>query len=259
MKKKLDRVEISDHIVSWLKNYCESFQLNGFIVGVSGGIDSALTSTLCAKTGLRTQVISMPIRQHQKQYQLAKNHLSWLEKTFPNVASQEIDLTEVFTLFEKTIKGSPLALANSRARLRMTTLYAIASKHCLLVAGTGNKIEDFGIGFFTKYGDGGVDVSPIADLTKTEVRSMAKYLGVHQDILAAPPTDGLWEDNRTDEDQIGLSYEELEHAMHAQEGGTWNPKIATEKEKVAMGKYLDLRKKNQHKMKMPPVCKISRE
>ena len=205
-----------DFIVNWLNTYSLSSGTKGFAVGVSGGIDSALTSTLCALTGKEVVCLNMPIRQHLAEYSRSAEHIAWLKKNFSNVTSYEVELGNAFSALEQTFPSEiqdGLSMANTRARLRMLTLYAFACNKKLLVAGTGNKIEDFGVGFFTKYGDGGVDLSPIADLMKSEVYAMCKELGVVASILIAKPTDGLFADGRSDEDQIGASYDELEWAM----------------------------------------------
>jgi NAD+ synthase len=247
---------VSRHIVDWLKSYCEQSNLNGFVIGVSGGIDSAVTSILCAETGKRVVLLNMPIRQQSAEFLLAKKHIEDLTDRYPNVESHELELTEVFESFEKSmpfpIESNQLSMANSRARLRMMTLYAVGQAHGLLVAGTGNKIEDFGIGFYTKYGDGGVDLSPIADLTKTEVFALAATLNVIEEIQQAAPTDGLWGDGRKDEDQIGASYAELEWAMGF--SGEKNDLIKRQIEVLNI--YNRLHKINQHKMLPIPVCKI---
>ena len=235
--------------------------MNGFVVGVSGGIDSALTSTLCAMTGKRTLLIEMPIYQAPNQVTRAQNHMRMLQEKFPNVSQERVELTATFDrLLEALPKAEEgelknLSLANTRSRLRMTTLYYFAGLNRLLVAGTGNKVEDFGVGFFTKYGDGGVDLSPIADLYKTEVYALAETLGVGQDILSAPPTDGLWGDDRNDEDQIGASYPELEWAMEFQ--GDANQ--CTDRQKEVLAIYQRLNKQNQHKMHPIPVCILPNE
>ena len=250
----MDRV--SKHIVDWLQSYCEDSKLNGFIVGVSGGIDSAVTSVLCAETGKRVILLNMPIRQQSTEFLLAKNHIENLSERYPNVESHELELTDVFESFEKSmpfsIEENQLSMANSRARLRMMTLYAVGQAHGLLVAGTGNKVEDFGIGFYTKYGDGGVDLSPIADLSKTEVFALAATLNVIEEIQQAAPTDGLWGDGRKDEDQIGASYAELEWAMDF--SGDKND--LTERQIEVLDIYNRLHKLNKHKMLPIPVCKI---
>jgi len=209
---------IADNIIQWLKSYAEKSKTNGFVVGISGGIDSALTSSLCANTGLPTLCIDMPILQSEDEMKRASKHIKWLQKKFDNVSHKSIDLNNVFLSFKSTVEDESdennfLTLANSRSRIRMTTLYYFAGLNNLLVAGTGNKVEDFGIGFYTKYGDGGVDISPIADLNKTDVFEVSKILGVIDEIIKAKPTDGLWDDGRTDEDQIGATYKELEWAM----------------------------------------------
>ena len=247
---------VSRHIVDWLKSYCEQSNLNGFVIGVSGGIDSAVTSILCAETGKRVVLLNMPIRQQSAEFLLAKKHIKDLTDRYPNVESHELELTEVFESFEKSmpfpIESNQLSMANSRARLRMMTLYAVGQAHGLLVAGTGNKIEDFGIGFYTKYGDGGVDLSPIADLTKTEVFALSATLSVIEEIQQAAPTDGLWGDGRKDEDQIGASYAELEWAMSF--SGEMND--LTKRQIEVINIYNRLHKINQHKMLPIPVCKI---
>lgn len=250
---------IAKHIISWLDEYCSQTGLNGYIVGISGGIDSAVTSTLCALTGKDTLCINMPIRQKSDEYNRANEHIENLKSRFPNVKSHDINLTDVFTLFEDTmpfnIESNGLAMANSRARLRMTTLYAVGQANNLLVAGTGNKVEDFGIGFYTKYGDGGVDVSPIADLTKTDVFALAKELNIVDSIQKAKPTDGLWSDDRNDEDQIGATYPELEWAMTFK----GNENSLTDREQEVLKIYRRLNKINQHKMVPIPVCLIPNE
>jgi NAD+ synthase len=256
MKKK----EIIEHITQWMKSYAEKSGTNGFVVGISGGIDSALTSTLCARTGKKVIVLNMPIRQFQREYDLSNEHISWLKKNFPNVSSHTVELTPVFDTFEQQVPEEVrdfLSMANSRSRLRMTTLYAFACHHQLLVAGTGNKVEDFGVGFFTKYGDGGVDLSPIADLMKSEVYALATELGVTEGILNARPTDGLFADGRTDEDQLGTSYDELEWAM--ENVSSVSMESLNERQKKVMEIYTQLNRKNQHKMQPIPVCLIPEE
>lgn len=256
--------KIINHITEWLKNYAENAKMQGFVVGISGGIDSAVVSTLVAKTGLKTLVIEMPIRQKADQVSRAKEHIDFLEHHFSNVQSLSIDLTPTFEVFEKSVnpqnhnyKDNDLALANSRSRLRMTALYYFGQIHRLLVAGTGNKIEDFGIGFFTKYGDGGVDISPIGDLTKTEVYHLAKELNIVESIQNAIPTDGLWDTERTDEQQIGATYPELEWAMERYENHTAEDFQGREKEVFLI--YDRLNKAMQHKIKPIPVCDIPKE
>lgn len=248
--------KVSRHIVDWLKSYCEESNLNGFVIGVSGGIDSAVTSILCAETDKRVVLLNMPIRQRSSEFLLAQKHIEDLRGRYSNVESHELELTEVFESFENSmpfpIDSNQLSMANSRARLRMMTLYAVGQAHGLLVAGTGNKIEDFGIGFYTKYGDGGVDLSPIADLTKTEVFSLGVTLNVINEIQQAAPTDGLWGDGRKDEDQIGASYAELEWAMDY----SGEMSDLTNRQIEVLNIYNRLHKINQHKMIPIPVCKI---
>lgn len=254
--------KIKNHIINWLSKYCETSNQNGFIVGISGGIDSALTSTLCALTGKKTFLISMPIRQKKDELYRANNHIEFLKNKFDNVESLEINLTETFQNFERIMPNdvfeNKLSMANSRSRLRMMTLYAIGQQNRLLVTGTGNKIEDFGVGFYTKYGDGGVDISPIADLTKTQVGIIAKELGIADEILCAAPTDGLWdEDDRNDENQMGATYPELEWAMNYIQNNS-SEKLDTRKNEV-LAIYTKLNKQNKHKMIPIPVCEIPEE
>jgi len=255
----LKTTEVAKHITAWLSDYCDKAGLSGFIIGISGGVDSALTSTLCALTGKKVIIVSMPIRQTDSEYSRAMNHIKDLKERFENVQSFDIDLTSTFEDFESKmpfdIEEQHLSMANSRARLRMTTLYALGQSYGCLVAGTGNKIEDFGIGFFTKYGDGGVDVSPIADLTKSEVWAISKEVGVINEIISAKPTDGLWEDGRSDEDQIGASYPELEWAMTF-EG---NIESLDERQKEVLEIYTKLNRINKHKITPIPVCIIPEE
>ena len=234
-----------DFIIAWIKNYIKDlkFQPVSLVIGVSGGVDSALTSTLCAKTGLKTIAISMPIKQNINQHDLSLRHLNWLQENFSNVETSIIELDSVFNSFESKLENfnSELAFANSRSRLRMVTLYQVAQSINGLVVGTGNKVEDFGVGFYTKYGDGGVDISPIADCTKSDVWDMAEKLGIIKDIVQADPTDGLWDDNRNDENQLGLSYKQIEEAM-------------INKNSEHYKKYYKIREPNLHKMKPIPVC-----
>ncbi|WBX71695.1 NAD(+) synthase [Tenacibaculum retecalamus] len=253
--------KVSEHIVQWLKEYATNAGVNGFVIGISGGIDSAVTSTLCAKTGLPTLCVELPIHQAESQVNRANEHIKQLKERFSNVTEGEVNLTSTFENFknivpkvEKSAK-TDLALANTRARLRMTTLYYFAGLHGLLVAGTGNKVEDFGVGFYTKYGDGGVDLSPIADLVKSEVFDLAAHLEVPQSIQKAQPTDGLFGDSRTDEDQIGASYDELEWAMQMQNEGKSNADFSDRKLEV-FKIYTRLNRINQHKMIPIPVCEI---
>ncbi|MGY8910529.1 MAG: NAD(+) synthase [Flavobacteriales bacterium] len=253
--------KVSEYIINWLKEYATKANVNGFVVGVSGGIDSALTSTLCAKTGLKTLCVEMPIHQAASQVSRAEEHIKQLKNRFENVSEVRVDLTATFENFknevpvvEDTAKVD-LSLANTRARLRMTSLYYLAGIHGLLVAGTGNKVEDFGVGFYTKYGDGGVDLSPIADLMKSEVYELAAYLEVPNSIQKAAPTDGLFGDSRTDEDQIGASYDELEWAMKKQNEGKTADEFSGRNLEV-FKIYTRLNRINQHKMVPIPVCEI---
>ncbi|MEY4572224.1 MAG: hypothetical protein RLZ10_1450 [Bacteroidota bacterium] len=251
-------MSLSNKIINWLKNYSDKTNLC-FVVGVSGGIDSALVSTMCAKTGVMTHVVNLPISQNENQVILAKQHMDWLSKNFSNVKIHEVNLTQIFNHLKKELNqyNSELGFVNSKSRLRMLALYQIASYHNGLVVGTGNKVEDFGIGFFTKYGDGGVDISPIADLTKTEVRILSEQLGVDKSIINAKPTDGLWEDDRTDEEQIGATYSELEWAMDFE---SKNKIIKlfynlSERKKNVLSIFKKLNKKNKHKMVQIPIFK----
>lgn len=234
--------------------------MKGFVVGVSGGVDSALTSTLCALTGKPVICLNMPILQHKQQFDLAKKHCKWLKKKFRNVSYHDVDLTATFLKLQdslpKEIRDAH-SMANTRSRLRMVTLYAFAAHHRMLVAGTGNKVEDFGVGFYTKYGDGGVDLNPIADLMKSEVRALAQELGVSSSIIKAAPVDGLWADNRTDEQQIGATYEELEWAMKQLNSKSKVPssKLNSRQKKV-LEIFQRFNKMNSHKMKPIPVCNI---
>lgn len=253
--------KVIDHVVNWLKEYAASAKMNGFVVGISGGVDSAVVSALCARTGLRTLCVELPIHQAPAQVSRGKNHIENLKKKFANVSDVQVDLTTVFDQFTTSVpqaEASPkleLSLANTRARLRMTTLYYFAGMHNYLVAGTGNKVEDFGVGFFTKYGDGGVDLSPIADLMKSEVYAMAREMNVSTDIVEASPTDGLFGDSRSDEEQIGASYDELEWAMKkAEEGKTMEDYTGREKEVFRI--YEMRHRTNLHKMVPIPVCEI---
>jgi NAD+ synthase len=235
-------------IKNWIKNYCNSMvkKPDCLVVGVSGGIDSAVVSTISAMTGINTKVLSMPIRQIKFQDDLSKAHLKWLKSKFSNIDEIIINLDDVFNVFEKTLNkfNNELAFANSRARLRMTTLYQVAGANNGIVVGTGNKIEDFGVGFFTKYGDGGVDISPIADCLKSQIWEMGKELKILEDIINAPPTDGLWADGRTDERQLGMSYGDLEKAMLDNKNKNYE-------------NYIKIRKRNLHKMIPIPICKFN--
>ena len=242
-----DKIE---YIVNWIKNYIKTIKTQPvtLVIGVSGGVDSALTSTLCAHTGLKTIAISMPIKQNSSQHDLSLRHLDYLKKNFDNVDCKIIELDNIFKTFESAMQDfdSELAFANSRSRLRMVTLYQVAQSNNGIVVGTGNKVEDFGVGFYTKYGDGGVDISPIADCTKTEVWDLAKEIGVIKDIIDAAPTDGLWDDSRNDENQLGLSYKQLEEAMENKNSQYYK-------------KYEEIRGPNLHKMKPIPVCEFPRD
>ncbi len=253
--------KINEHIVKWLLDYATNAKVKGFVVGISGGIDSALTSTLCAQTGLPTLCVEMPIHQAESHVNRANEHIAQLKNRFPNVFNERADLTPVFETFKKQVSSSEnevvlnLSLANTRARLRMTTLYYFAGLHGFLVAGTGNKVEDFGVGFYTKYGDGGVDISPIADLMKSEVRQLATFLKVPESILKAKPTDGLFGDDRSDEDQIGANYDELEWAMLQMENGKTETDFLG-REAVVFALFKRLNTINKHKMNPIPVCEI---
>lgn len=247
---------VAKHIEAWLADYIRKTGLSGFIIGISGGIDSAVTSILCANTGLKTILVNMPIRQTTAEYDRAREHIDDLKSRFTNVASFEVNLTETFEVFERImpfdLNVNHLAMANSRARLRMTTLYAIGQANGCIVVGTGNKVEDFGIGFFTKYGDGGVDISPIADLMKTEVWTLGKHLGVVESIQTAKPTDGLFADGRSDEDQIGATYPELEWAMTFD----GNRRELNARDLEILTIFERYNKANKHKMEAIPVCLI---
>ncbi len=253
--------KVIDHIVNWLKDYASNAHVNGFVIGISGGIDSAVTSILCAKTGLDVLCIEMPIHQPESHVSRGQEHIKQLKADFPNVQDILVDLTPVFDEFKNQISldGNQavvdMALANTRARLRMTTLYYHAGLRSLLVAGTGNKIEDFGVGFYTKYGDGGVDLNPVADLMKTEIYTIAKVLGVTAFIVNAAPSDGLFGDDRSDEDQIGATYPELEWAMEIKEQGKSANDFHGRKREV-FELFSRLNKNNQHKMIPIPICEI---
>ena len=239
-----------NYISDWIKEYANSlsFQPVALVIGVSGGIDSAVTSTLCAKTGCKTIAISMPIKQNLSQHDLSLKHLDWLKKNFDNVDTKIVELDNVFQSFENTMSdfNNSLAFANSRSRLRMVTLYQIAQANKGIVVGTGNKVEDFGVGFYTKYGDGGVDISPIADCKKTDVWNIGKSLGIIDEIIKAAPTDGLWDDSRNDENQLGLTYEQIEDAMENSESKYFK-------------RYQEIRSPNLHKMKPIPVCILPKD
>ena len=240
-------LEKAQFISNWIKDYVEKMpsKAQSLVIGISGGIDSSVSSTLSAMTGIKTIVLSMPIKQKSIQHDLSLKHKEWLVKNFNNVEAHTVNLDKLFETFENTLYNfdSELGMANSRARIRMTTLYQVSAANNGIVVGTGNKVEDFGVGFYTKYGDGGVDISPIADCNKTEVWEIGKSLNILKEIIEAAPTDGLWDDGRTDEGQLGLKYEELEEAM--------NNVNSTNREK-----YEKIRKMNLHKMEPIPVCKI---
>ncbi|MDA8532882.1 NAD(+) synthase [Candidatus Pelagibacter bacterium] len=240
-------LEKAQFISNWIKDYVEKMpsKAQSLVIGISGGIDSSVSSTLSAMTGLKTIVLSMPIKQKDAQHDLSLKHQEWLVKNFKNVEAHTINLDKLFETFESTLSNfdNEHGMANSRARIRMTTLYQVAAANKGIVVGTGNKVEDFGVGFYTKYGDGGVDISPIADCNKSDVWEIGKSLNILNEIIEAPPTDGLWDDGRTDEGQLGLKYEELEEAMN-------NPKS------INREKYEKIRNMNLHKMEPIPVCKI---
>lgn len=258
-------MKLNAQITKWIKTYAKTNKISTLVVGISGGIDSTVVSTLCVRTGLPTIVVQMPIRQDRTLDNRSSKHAGWLLEHYPdNVTHMSMDLTPVFNAFEKKLEpfcgnsdSIELAFANSRARLRMMTLYQIAQCHNGIVVGTGNKVEDFGVGFFTKYGDGGVDISPIGDCLKTEVWAMGRELGVLQEIIDAAPTDGLWNDGRTDEDQLGMTYPELEHAMaiHNDDNCVYDPLTLSKTEKAQLKKYREIRARNLHKMAPIPVFK----
>ncbi len=253
--------KVVDFIVNWLKDYATNAGVNGFVVGISGGIDSAVTSTLCAKTGLNVLCIEMPIHQAESHVSRAHEHIALLKSRYENVDDTRTDLTPVFEEFKTEVffdgdqATIDMALANTRARLRMTTLYYYAGLYKLLVAGTGNKVEDFGVGFYTKYGDGGVDLSPIADLVKSQVYKLGEYLTVPKSIMKAAPSDGLFGDTRSDEDQIGASYPELEWAMTMDENGK-TPEDFSGRKKEVFKIYKRFNNANKHKMIPIPICEI---
>ena len=249
---KMDRItdygHLKERIVDWIKSYVEKNGIKSLVIGVSGGVDSAVVSTLCAETGLPVFALGMPISQNKTQQSLSSNHLDWLVNKYSNVVAHEIELTALFHSFSNTLRlhgfgSNNLALANSRSRLRMVTLYQVAGSTGGIVVGTGNKVEDYGVGFYTKYGDGGVDIAPIADLYKTEVWTFGKYLGIDPSIIDAPPTDGLWDDSRTDEEQLGATYAELEEAMENSSG----PAVEVLKK---------FNRSNKHKMSPLPTFKL---
>jgi len=246
-------MKLIEKITEWIKNYAEENRISSLVVGVSGGVDSALVSTLCAKTGLPTHCVLIPIHQDPSHTERGMNHVRWLQKDHDLVGLHEFNLTDVYDKFVNTMEyaSSPLGFANSRSRLRMVTLYQLATTVNGLVVGTGNKVEDFGVGFYTKYGDGGVDISPIADLMKTEVYELAEELGINQEILDAQPTDGLWGDDRNDEDQIGATYPELEWAM----GYVGDGSDLDSRQQRVLEIYENFHEKNKHKMEPIQVFK----
>ena len=237
-------------ITDWINDYCDSvsYKPKALIVGISGGIDSSVVSTLCANTGRKTIVLTMPIKQIKSQHDLSLTHANWIKEKYDNVEHHILDMDKIFDSFSSVLSdfNNEHGYANSRARLRMATLYQVAAANSGLVVGTGNKVEDFGVGFYTKYGDGGVDISPIADCTKTQVWELGKYLGISEKIINSQPTDGLWNDGRNDVQQLGMTYEELEKAM-------------IDKNDQNYKKYLEIRKKNLHKMNPIPVCTFNEE
>ena len=245
-------IALQNQISNWIADYANKYNISSLVIGISGGVDSAVTSTLCAMTGIKTKLLIMPIHQNVKETSRGVNHCSFLKKKFSNVEVVKIDLTDVYEIMQSKIPSlyhNHLSLANTRARVRMTALYAIAGGSNGIVVGTGNKVEDFGVGFFTKYGDGGVDISPIADLMKSEVYELAQELNINKEIIEAAPTDGLWDDGRTDEDQLGVSYDQLEWAMNYKSGKL--DKVQSNILKI----YNDHRKQNLHKMKEIPIFK----
>ena len=240
--------KIASIIQNWIQDYCSntSFNPKSLVVGISGGIDSSVVSTLCAKTGRKTIVLTMPINQIKSQHDLSLSHANWLKEKYKNVEHHLIEMDKIFNSFSQVLNrfDNEHGYANSRARLRMATLYQVAAANNGIVVGTGNKVEDFGVGFYTKYGDGGVDISPIADCTKTQVWELGRHLGISDDIINTPPTDGLWDDGRNDVQQLGMSYEDLEKAMEDKNDPNYK-------------KYLEIREKNLHKMNPIPVCKFN--
>ena len=252
--------KVSKYIINWIENYLNKSGAKGIVVGVSGGVDSALTSTLCAETGHNILCLEMPIFQNKDQVSRSKKHIDWLKSKYPNVTSKQIELNDTFESFVNSLPDNnsdkhELSLANTRSRLRMVTLYYFSALNNYIVAGTGNKVEDFGIGFYTKYGDGGVDISPIADLLKSEVFTLAKFHNIIDEIIEAEPNDGLWNDNRSDEEQIGASYEEIEDAMI---NLNKNDNLS-KREKEVLDIFNSFHKANKHKMDPIPVCEIPKD
>jgi NAD+ synthase len=253
--------EIKRTICEWLKSKLSESKCDGFVIGVSGGIDSAVVSTLCALTNIPTIVVGMPINQEKAQLNRSMSHMQWLRKNYSNVSYENIDLSEAYAAYKSALVPvaiSELADANLQSRLRMCCLYGIANTKNYIVVGTGNKVEDYGIGFFTKYGDGGVDISPIADLLKSEVRKVANHLGISREIIKAKPTDGLWGDDRSDEDQIGATYEELEWALDFYDSGA-KPANLSERQVEVLKIYRNRHINTKHKLETPPVCYINKE
>ena len=275
MNRIKDYDELEDRIVKWISDYCLINKIKSLVVGISGGIDSSVVSTLCALTGIRTYVVGMPINQIENQESLSDAHGAWLTKRFTNVEFVKTDMSSVYDSFLQTIATdtgerfatNKLAQANTRSRLRMVTLYQIAGSVSGIVVGTGNKVEDYGVGFYTKYGDGGIDIAPIADLYKTEVWMLGEHLGVDERIISAAPTDGLWDDGRTDTDQLGVSYEMLEWVMESgitnwhrepvDQLTQWMGKQLTEEQKEAIHQYSKFNTKNRHKMVDIPTFKLN--
>ena len=241
----MDVKKRADIIIEWINNYCDSasYKPKSLVVGISGGIDSSVVSTLCANTGRKTIVLTMPIKQIKSQHDLSLSHAKWLKEKYSNVEHHLLEMDKIFNSFSDVLNNfdNEHGYANSRARLRMATLYQVAAANSGIVVGTGNKVEDFGVGFYTKYGDGGVDISPIADCTKSQVWELGRHLGISDDIINTPPTDGLWNDGRNDVEQLGMTYEDLEKAMKDKKDPNYK-------------KYLEIREKNLHKMKPIPVC-----
>lgn len=254
----MDTQPVIDHIVQWLSQYLEQSGLKGFVVGVSGGIDSAVASTLSAMTGYPVNVLNMPIYQAPDQVSRARNHIQWLEGRYPNVKGVTVDLSPAFESLQNTLPADiqdDLSMANTRSRLRMVTLYTFSTHNRYLVVGTGNKVEDFGVGFYTKYGDGGVDLAPIADLMKSEVYALAATMGIIDEIIQAEPTDGLWSDNRSDESQIGAAYDELEWAMTFETGGG-DERLLDPRQREVLSIFRKFNRINRHKMLPIPICTI---
>ena len=279
MNRINDYAELESRIVSWIREYADNNAINALVVGVSGGIDSAVVSTLCARTGIPTFVLTMPLASKMDNTILSTTHATYLRETYDNVVMQNVELSSTYEQLMKCIdwwtdmhggeKGTytsnQLANANTKSRLRMVTLYQVAGSVGGIVVGTGNKVEDYGIGFYTKYGDGGVDIAPIADLYKTEVWELGRHLGVDQRIIDAAPTDGLWEDSRTDEAQVGASYEDLEwvmesniftHETNPESATMWMGKELTENQKSAIKQYGKFNRQNKHKMISIPTFKL---